>query len=155
MTTESCVVPDPFVPGDFVVPTQLATDRFRLEPLGPEHNERDHEAWMSSITHIRATPGFPDGTWPTEMSAEHNLADLVRHAADFKARRGFTYSVLDGTEVIGCVYIYPADDDKHDVEVKSWVRASRADLDVMLWEAVSSWLAEAWPFRRPLYAPRP
>jgi hypothetical protein len=144
----------PFVPDEFEIPLQLTTDRFRLEPLGPEHNERDHEAWMSSITHIRATPGYPDGTWPTEMSAEENLADLVRHAGDFAARRGFTYSVLDGAEVIGCVYIYPTNDEGHDVHVQSWVRASRAQLDVVLWEKVSSWLAEAWPFHRPLYEPR-
>ena len=143
----------PFVPDDFEVPRELVTDRFRLEPLGPEHNERDHEAWMSSIDHIRATPGFPDGTWPTEMSTEQNLADLVRHAGDFAARTGFTYSVLDGDEVIGCVYLYPAKDGEHDVEATSWVRASRADLDVVLWETVSSWLAAAWPFRRPLYEP--
>jgi hypothetical protein len=117
-------------------------------------NERDHEAWMSSIAHIRATPGFPNGTWPTEMSAEQNLADLVRHARDFAARTGFTYSVLDGDEVIGCVYLYPTSDGAHDVEARSWVRASRAELDVVLWEAVSSWLTEAWPFERPLYEKR-
>lgn len=143
-----------FVPADFQVPLELATDWFRLEPLGPEHNERDHEAWMSSITHIRSTPGFPDGKWPTEMSAEQNLADLVRHAGDFAARTGFTYSVLDGDAVIGCVYLYPAHDDAHDVQAKSWVRASRAELDVVLWETVSSWLAEAWPFEHPLYEQR-
>ena len=144
----------PFVPADFEVPLDLASDRFRLEPLGPEHNDRDHEAWMSSIDHIRATPGFPDGKWPTAMSAEENLADLVRHASDFAARRGFTYSVLDGDEVIGCVYIYPTKDADHDAEVQSWVRASRAELDVVLWQAVSTWLVEAWPFERPLYEPR-
>lgn len=143
-----------FVPDDFEVPLELATDRFRLEPLGPEHNERDHEAWMASIAHIRATPGFPDGKWPTEMSAEQNLADLVRHAGDFAARTGFTYSVLDGDEVIGCVYLYPTNDGEHDVEAQSWVRASRAELDVVLWETVSSWLGEAWPFERPLYEQR-
>jgi len=147
-------VSTPFVPDDFEVPVRLATDQFRLEPLGPEHNERDHEAWMSSIGHIRDTPGFPDGKWPTEMSAEENLADLVRHAGDFAARRGFTYSVLDGDEVIGCVYLYPTKDAEHDVEAQSWVRASRAELDVVLWETVSSWLAEAWPFQRVLYEPR-
>jgi RimJ/RimL family protein N-acetyltransferase len=149
-----CLVSTPFVPDDFEVPLELATDRFRLEPLGPEHNERDHEAWMSSIAHIRATPGFPDGKWPTEMSAEQNLADLVRHAGDFAARTGFTYSVLDGDDVIGCVYLYPANDGEHDVEVQSWVRASRAELDMVLRETVSSWLAEAWPFQRPLYEQR-
>lgn len=143
----------PFVPDDFEVPLELATERFRLEPLGPEHNERDHEAWMSSIAHIRATPGFADRDWPAPMSSEQNLADLVRHAEDFAARTGFTYSVLDGDEVIGCVYLYPADDD-HDVDVRSWVRATRAGLDVALWRTVSTWLAEAWPFERPAYAPR-
>ncbi|HSL59721.1 MAG TPA: hypothetical protein VK866_17870 [Acidimicrobiales bacterium] len=132
----------------------MTTDRFRLEPLGPEHNERDHEAWTSSIAHIRATPGFAGRSWPTEMSAEQNRADLVRHADDFAARTGFTYSVLDGDDVIGCVYLYPADDGEHDVEVRSWVRASRAELDVALWETVSAWLADAWPFRAPSYEPR-
>lgn len=151
----SCrLVSTPFVPDDFEVPLELATDRFRLEPLGPDHNERDHEAWMSSIAHIRATPGFPDGKWPTEMSLDQNLADLVRHAGDFATRTGFTYSVLDGDEVIGCVYLYPTDDGEHDVVAQSWVRASRAELDVVLWETVSSWLAGAWPFQRPLYEPR-
>lgn len=143
-----------FVPDDFEVPQELVTERFRLEPLGPEHNERDHEAWMSSIDHIRATPGFPDGSWPTAMSLERNLDDLVRHAGDFAARKGFTYSVLDGDAVIGCVYLYPAGDDEHDVLAQSWVRASHAELDVELWQAVSAWLAEAWPFERPRYDPR-
>lgn len=142
------------VPDDFDVPLGLVTDRFRLEPLGPEHNERDHEAWMSSIDHIRATPGFAERTWPTEMSAERNLADLERHADDFTARTGFTYSVLEGDQVIGCVYLYPAKDGEHDVEAHSWVRVSHAELDVVLWETVRTWLIEAWPFQRPLYEPR-
>ena len=144
----------PFVPDDFDVPQGLVTERFHLEPLGPEHNESDHEAWRSSIAHIRATPGFPDGSWPSEMSAERNLADLERHAGDFAARRGFTYSVLVGDDVIGCVYIYPHRDPAHDAEVLSWVRASRAELDVALWEAVSRWLVDAWPFRSVAYAAR-
>lgn len=144
----------PFVPDDFDVPLELVTDRFRLEPLGPQHNERDHEAWMSSIAHIRDTPGFPDGNWPSEMSLEENLADLVRHAADFAARKGFTYSVLDGDEVIGCVYLYPTTRGEHDVEVQSWVRASRVELDGVVRETVSTWLADVWPFHNPLYESR-
>ena len=150
-----CLVSTPFVPEDFEAPRGLVTNRFRLEPLGPEHNDRDHEAWMSSIDHIRNTPGFPNGAWPTEMSADENLEDLVRHAEDFAARTGFTYSVLDGEEVIGCVYLYPSNDGEHDVGARSWVRASRAELDPVLWETVSSWLSEAWPFQRPQYEPRP
>ncbi len=146
----------PFVPDEFAVPPGLNTDHFRLEPLGPQHNERDHDAWMSSIEHIRTTPGFPRGKsdWPSAMPLEKNLADLEMHADDFAARQGFTYSVLDGDNVIGCVYLYPAKQDGFDVEAASWVRASHAQLDVVLWEAVSTWLSDVWPFKRVLYAPR-
>ena len=47
-------MPAPLVPDEFDVPVAFEGPSFRLEPLGPEHNERDHEAWMSSIYHIRA-----------------------------------------------------------------------------------------------------
>lgn len=144
---------DDFVPRGFAPPTGLATDDFLLEPLGPQHNESDHAAWSSSIAHIRRTPGYPDGSWPPVdgMSLEDNLADLVRHAADFEARRGFTFTVLDpaGAQVIGCVYLYPSASDEHDVEVQSWVRADRAELDQRLADAVAEWLASEWPWERP------
>jgi hypothetical protein len=121
---------DPFVPVGFEPPTSLATDQFRLEPLGPRHNEADHAAWTSSIEHIRGTAGYPDGRWPPHdgMPLEANLADLRRHAADFAARTGFTFTVLDPTDgdVIGCVYLYPADSEDHDVSVQSWLRRRRA-----------------------------
>ena len=144
-----------FVPADFDPPTGLATEDFRLEPLGPEHNERDHAAWMSSIEHIRSSPGFPDGNWPHEMSLDKNRTDLERHARDFATRKGFTYTVLDpGDDVIGCVYVYPARDGVHDAQVQSWVRESKAALDDVFRRAIADWLtSDAWPFERPLYAP--
>jgi hypothetical protein len=143
----------PFVPDRFDPPTALEGEGFRLEPLGPQHNESDHAAWTSSIDHIRSTAGYPDGRWPPPegMSLEENLADLRRHAADFEARTGFTFTVLDPAEgdVIGCVYLYPPEDDEHDVSVESWVRADRAALDLPLADAVADWLATGWPWRRP------
>lgn len=144
----------PFVPDDFDVPLGLETDHFRLEPLGPQHNERDYKAWMSSIEHVRNTPGYPNGSWPSEISIEKNLTDLHRHAEDFALREGFTYSVLDGDEVIGCVYLYPTNNDDYDVEALSWVIASKAELDRVLWETVSIWLDEVWPFEHVFYEPR-
>jgi hypothetical protein len=188
-----------FVPDDFVVPRELVAGGFRLEPLGPQHNEGDYRAWMSSIEHIRSTPGFQGRSWPREMTLAENLADLEAHAKDFAARSGFTYTVLaeDGGEIVGCVYIYPAADGRDTVgageedaaevgdrdtaevgdrdtaevgdrdtaevgdgdaaggaEVRSWVRADRGDLDVPLYEAVSAWLREGWPFATIAYAPR-
>ena len=101
---------EPFVPADFAAPEGLMAGELRLVPLGPQHNEADYAAWSGSIDHIRATPGFPDGNWPREMSLGENLRDLERHAQDFAERRGFTYTVLSAAtgDVIGCVYIYPA-----------------------------------------------
>lgn len=143
---------DAFVPVGFVPPTSLVTARFRLEPLGPQHNEADHAAWTSSIEHIRATPGYSVGRWPPAdgMSLEANRADLERHAADFAAGRGFTFTVLDTADgdVIGCVYLYPAPSADFDVTVRSWVPADHADLDIPLADAVAAWLAADWPWPR-------
>jgi hypothetical protein len=143
-----------FVPEDFQPPPGLVADQFVLEPLGPEHNEADHAAWSSSIEHIRATPGFTDGRWPHPMTLDENRADLERHARDFAARTGFTYTVLDPSDrdVIGCVYIYPDRDGAADADVTSWVRATHADSDPALRKLVSAWLDEAWPFERISYA---
>ena len=90
------------------------------------------------------------------MPLERNLADLRRHAADFGARRGFTYTVLepDRDEVIGCVYVYPDREDPSVVSVSSWVRADRAELDAPLYRAVSAWLTDHWPLGRFVYAER-
>src|ERR671910_3574428 len=71
-----------FVPPDSDVPLGLETSEFVLEPLGPEHNELDYDAWTSSMEHIRATPGCKDSKWPREMTRDENRADLQRHADD-------------------------------------------------------------------------
>ena len=98
-----------FVPAGFEPPHGLEADAFRLEPLGPEHNERDYAAWSSSIEHILGSPGYgPESSWPRPLSLEENLGDLERHARDFAERTGFTYTVLDSDDdVIGCVYVLP------------------------------------------------
>jgi hypothetical protein len=87
------------------------------------------------------------------MSLEENRRDLVRHAEDFRRRVGFTYSVLAGDEVVGCVYIYPTDQPGH-AEVQSWVTAARAELDKPVHDAVAAWLRDSWPFAGVSYAPR-
>ena len=149
--------PVTFLPPDFTVPQSLQTPQFRLEPLGPQHNEADYAAWTSSLEHIRQTPGYPDGNWPDDRSFADNLRDLRRHADDFEHRRGFTYTVLDPVtaDVIGCVYIYPETNAPQRAQVQSWVRATHAQLDVPLWRAVSEWLATAWPFEAVTYDERP
>ena len=137
-----------FVPADFRLPKPPRTDRFWLEPLGPQHNDADYAAWGSSIEHILATPGFQHARWPHPMPVEENLSDLVRHAEHFRRRLGFTYTVRDTTtdDVLGCVYIYPDEDPNLSARVRSWVRASHADLDLLLAFVVQDWLDKEWPF---------
>ena len=76
------------------------------------------------------------------MTIDDNRRDLERHAQDFAARAGFTYTVLDpeSRAVIGCVYIYPDEDDGHAAAVTSWVRASHAELDI----ALRTWSRAGW-----------
>ena len=139
----------PLVPDGFQPPAGLAAASFLLEPLGPQHNDSDYDAWTSSMEHIRATPGYPDGSWPHPMTLEQNRGDLERHQRDFQIRKGFTYTVLDpkSRSVIGCVYIYPSKQTLHDAEVLLWVRATHTQLDEQLWQAVWEWLDRDWPFR--------
>ena len=146
---------DPFVPPWFNVPVAFDGPGFRLEPLGEQHNERDYDAWMSSLEHIRSTPGFgEDRGWPTPMSLDANRSDLVAHDQDFENRDGFTYSILEGDEIIGCVYIYPSKTAEFDADVSSWVRESRAAMDEVVYQALTEWFRDIWPFANPRYAPR-
>ena len=132
----------------FDPPPNLVCEIFRLEPLGPEHNERDYGAWMSSIDHIHNTTGFEEHAWPSPMTLEQNLADMEMHAREFIDRTGFTYSILDGDEVTGCLYIYPpaAGDERIDARVRSWVRASHASIDGDVRARLAEWFRVEWPF---------
>ena len=118
-----------FVPSEFVVPLALATEQFRLEPLGPQHNHSDYEAWSSSVEHIHLTPGWETSSWPDDRSLEDNLRDLERHADDFENRAGFTYTVLDPTtdDVIGCVYIYPDTDLRFVNDTDHWLASPKRE----------------------------
>jgi hypothetical protein len=158
-----------FVPEDFEPPARLIHPRFLLEPIGPEHAERDHAAWTSSIPEICATPGFEDhGTVPHTI--EENVASMEGLVRDREAHNNFVYTVLDPAEndVLGCVYIYPQEEGlwlrrsrwqppeapgPH-ARVKAWVRAGREELLEPLNQAVAEWLRD-WPFESVTYAGRP
>jgi hypothetical protein len=145
------------VPDDFLVPLPLRTSRFRFEALGPQHGEQDLAAWTQSIEHIRQTPGFAGRDWPAVVeTSEQNLVSLERHRQEHEERSAFAYAVLDadGGDYLGCVYFSPPRTEEADVDVRSWVREERAELDGPLHDAVRTWLAVAWPWRRPAYAAR-
>ncbi len=98
----------PLYPADAPIPEELRTEEFHLRPLGPGDNDLDYEAVMATQETLRR-----HGEWPRPgFTPEENLEDLEGHAADFLARTGFTYTVLEpgGTRCLGCVYLYPLAD---------------------------------------------
>src|SRR5829696_6135794 len=144
-----------FYPADTPVPEGLRTAEFLLRPLRPADNALDYEAVMATQETLRL-----GGDWPRpDFTPEENRADLAGHEADFSARPGFTYTVLepDETRCLGCVYIYPRDrvlqslgaDDAaiaaggdHDAVAWFWVRPDGVarELDRRLLAALLPWL---------------
>ena len=66
-------------------------------------------------------------------------------------RSAFVYTVLrpDEKEILGCVYIHPAEIEDVDATVTYWVRESEsADaLRFELFKALDAWLQTDWPFQ--------
>ena len=141
-----------FVPVEYEVPDGLDTARFVLRMLSVDIAERDYDAVMTSVEHIRGVFG-PLDRWPSpDMTLDQNRADLARHQADFLARRSFAYTVLtpDHNKCLGCVYISPSPNRAYDAAAFMWVRASEkaTGLDALLFSSVQRWLQECWPFRK-------
>ena len=144
---------DGFVPADFDPPTSLATDQFHLEPLGPQHNAADHAAWMSSIEHIRSTPGYPDGNWPPRngMTLEENLSRpspprrRLRAAAPVSPSPSSTQATTTSSVASTCIPQPPrSGTSRCSPGCGLTDRASTRPLA----DAVARWLATDWPWKR-------
>ena len=91
------------------------------------------------------------------MTLEENLSDCTSHLAQSSSGSDFAYTVLlpDRNEVVGCVYFKPTSPPQRDaVAVGSWVTAEHACLDEPLYEAVTRWLPDDWPWSVVEYDPR-
>jgi hypothetical protein len=88
------------------------------------------------VEHIHMTPGWETSSARRPQPAD-NLRDLEAHADDFENRTGSSGTVLEPAsgDVIGCVYIYPDDSERHDARVARGA-GSWPELDVQLWRAV-------------------
>ena len=146
----------PFVPTEYVVPSELVTANFTLRMLSVDDVEKDFEAVMSSAARLRQV--WPDSGWPAGLTLRQNLIDLGWHEKEFQNRSSFAYTMVasDESQVLGCVYFYPTEKAGYDAEVFLWVRESEAarDLDKELFEVVQHWLASDWPFENPAYPGR-
>lgn len=157
-----------FYPAHGPLPEELRTDAFVLRPPRATDNPLDYEAVMATQESLRR---LRDGDRPRPgFTPEENLADLEGHEADFRDRRGFTYTVLDpaGTRCLGCVYVYPllrvlrgagASDEviartgDHEAVAWYWMRpdAVAADLDRRLLSELLRWLRLNFAFSRVIF----
>lgn len=141
----------PFVDDNFLIPEVLETSEFRLRMLTINDVDKDYEAVMSSVDHLRNV--WPGSGWPDGLALEDNLIDLGWHHKEFTNRSSFAYTMvtLDESKVIGCVYVNPTRKRGFDAEIYMWVRESELEsgLDGRLFDTVIKWLDESWEFEKP------
>jgi hypothetical protein len=139
----------PFVPHDFQVPEALTTERVHLRMLTIHDVVKDYDAVMSSVSHLQSI--WPHGNWPEGLTLEQNLIDLGWHQKEFQRRSSFAYTVLslDGSRVLGCVYISPTPKRGYDAELIYWARESEqaSGLEAHLHAALKDWLTAKWRFK--------
>lgn len=147
-----------FVPDNFNVPEKLETDKFRLRMLTVNDVVKDYDAVMTSIDHLQGVFG-KRSTWPSkELTLEQDLIDLGWHQKEFQRRTSFAYTVmsLDESQCLGCVYLFPSQNEEVDAEIYLWVRQSEFEkgLDPILFDTVRNWIKKVWPFKNVLYPGR-
>lgn len=148
-----------WLPADFIHPTHktLSTGH-TLRPIRGADVDLDMLAVMGSQRRLWSIYGTAWGWPPPDMTPEQDREDLVRHEEEIARHESFNYALFDAaeTELIGCVYIDPAEKAGADAEISWWVRDEYVDTEVegALDELVPRWIASDWPFRRPRHIGR-
>lgn len=129
-----------------------------LRPIRADDVEIDMPAVMGSQQRLWSIYGEAWGWPPATMTAEQDREDLARHEAEAERHESFNYALLDAdeTELIGCLYIDPAEKVGADAEISWWVRDEYVGSDVerTLDEFVPRWIDEVWPLEKPRYVGR-
>ena len=146
-----------FVPADFRVPDLYVSRQgmFKLKPLGPKYATQDYRAYMGSIDHLQKNFSGSN-RWPhAGISMAEAVKDVEGEQEGFKARRKFTYAVLNMDEAreLGAVYISPSKKEGYDAVVRMWVTENQAVIgfDTRLLDEVKLWLRSTWPFQKIAY----
>ena len=147
-----------FLPGDFAPPAGLEHERFRLRPITVHDAVKDYDAVMTSRDHLWALFGEAWGWPPDTLTLEQDLIDLAWHQKEADLRRSFNFAVmsLDGSRLLGCVYVDPPTKEGYDAEVFWWARADElaSGLEDAIGVAARAWVEREWPFGRVAYPGR-
>jgi hypothetical protein len=145
-----------WLPDDFTHPTTVPVlDGYHLRPIRESDTDIDYPAVMGSRARLWRLYGESWGWPPETMTIEADRADLARHEREIAAHESFNYALLNlaETELVGCVYIDPPDEDGSDAAISWWVvdahvgTTLEAALDVL----VPRWIDRVWPFTAPRY----
>jgi RimJ/RimL family protein N-acetyltransferase len=131
-----------------------------LRPIRADDVDIDYPAVMGSRERLWAKYGEAWGWPPAHMTPEGDREDLAHHEEEIADHETFNYAVLDEgeTELLGCVYIDPADDRSPagaDAVSSWWVvdKEAGGPLERALDDAIPGWLAGTWEFRSVHYFP--
>ncbi len=146
-----------FVPPEFDVPTTVDRPDFHVRVLSPRYAIIDYEAVALTKPHMPRI--FVDQSWPAEVvDFETNLKFIREDFDDFRARRGFSYILLDPKEqrCHGCLYIFPSFYGDYDAAVYFWVhyRLMRSTFEQNVYQFARIWLQEVWPFQHAAFPGR-
>jgi RimJ/RimL family protein N-acetyltransferase len=148
-------MPD-WLPDGFETPQRLDLPTgHHLRPIRADDVDIDFPAVMGSRERLWAKYGEAWGWPPETMTPEQDREDLAHHEQEIADQVTFNYAVLDAgeTELLGCVYIDPAED--ADAVSSWWVvdKEAGGPLERALDELVPRWLSDVWGFRNVAYAP--
>jgi hypothetical protein len=148
-----------WLPDSFVHPLRVDVGaQHHLRPIRAADAELDFPAVMGSRERLWTIYGQAWGWPPATMTLEQDREDLQHHEDEIAAHLSFNYALFDEaeSELIGCVYLDPAEKAGAEAEVSWWVReeyvgsALEADLDAL----VPRWIAADWPWLRVCYVGR-
>ncbi len=150
-----------WLPDDFAHPERLdLASGHHLRPIRADDADIDYPAVMGSRDRLWAKYGEAWGWPPAHMTLEADREDLAHHEEEIAAHETFNYAVLDEgeTELLGCVYIDPADDRSpagSDAVSSWWVvdKEAGGSLERALDDTIPGWLADTWGFRAVHYSP--
>jgi hypothetical protein len=147
-----------WLPEDFEHPVRVELPTgHHLRPIRADDVDIDYPAVMGSRERLWQKYGDMWGWPPEDMSFEADREDLAHHEREIAAHESFNYAVLDAgeTELLGCVYIDPSDQEGIDALVSWWVVDAEAgsDLERALDDFVPRWMTDTWGFGSVRYAP--
>jgi hypothetical protein len=132
-------------------PSPLEHDRFRLEPLEPQHLGIDHASIIATAEHLDGTMAPPGALGDaSNFTLDDDLTELHWHAREFRTRSSFAYIAVDRDvdRSLGCCYVNPSEKTGFDAEVTTWGRwmSDEPGWDAEFFDVVHEWVVAHWPF---------